>query len=156
MDEQRDRRRIAGAAALILVLAASACLGPPDRERARAEVGGPDGVPVQVVTSTEFVQGPVSGRTGGTRTEIISADSADRSLPVTVRQELTETSRFYIRVAMTDSTAEVAGTGPIPVQVRLFIDGEQQSAVSGDLREQPLETSFTSVSAGSVGLTGLP
>lgn len=128
-------------------------MAPPDRERVRAEIEGPENVPVQVVASTQFVQGTSTSQTGGSvETELLGADTTGVALPSTVERELTETDRFYIEVAMTDSTGEKAGTGPIAVQVKLFVDDEQRATVSGDLRETSVKTSFRSfVSAALLG-----
>lgn len=133
-------------------LAGTACTGVSARSQARAEISGPDGTPVQVVTSTRFVQeqtstSPTSPNTTGTNVSLVTADTTRRTLPATVTQALTETQRFYIRVALTDS-AEASADGPVDAEMRLLVDGEQKARAQNDLVERALQIAYRSFTAG--------
>lgn len=135
-----------------LALAGTACMDVTSRSQARAEISGPNGVAVQVVTSTQFVQGqdasgPLSPDTTGTSVNLVTADTTSRNLPTTVTQSLTETQRFYVEVALTDS-AEADASGPVDAEMQLLVDGEQKAQVQNDLLENALRIAFTSFVSG--------
>lgn len=132
-------------------LTATACLDVSERSQARAEISGPDGTQVQVITSTEFVQSQQPRDPGTPDTaidvQLLTADTLERELPSTVTQSLTSTQRFFIFVSLADSAAAAAGD-PVQAELRLLIDGDQRARATGDLLEEPLQVSFTSFVAG--------
>lgn len=147
-----SRLSLVAALAVTTALAGTACMDVGSRSQARAEISGPDGTAVQVVTSTQFVQeqnasGAFQPDTGGTSVNLITADTARRSLPTTVDQSLTETQRFYVEVALTDS-AETEATEPVDAEMQLLVDGEQKARVQNDLLERALRIAFRSFVSG--------
>lgn len=148
MNATTTRRQLAaGALVLGVAFAAAACLGISTRGQASAEITGPDGTSVMVVTSTQFTQTQGSSGlapdTAGADVRILTADTSRHTIPATVSRELTDTQRIYLKVALDDS-ASASGSGPLDSEIRLDIDGEQRASASGDLRETPLVVSFTS------------
>lgn len=133
--------------AAAVAVAAAACTDVSARSQARAEISGPDGTSVQVVTSTRFVQEQTSSSTSpdtvGTSVSLLTADTIRRTLPATVNQSLTETQRFYIRVALSDSAAASAD-GPVDAEIQLLVDGEQKARAENDLLESALEIAYRS------------
>lgn len=143
-----SRRQLGLALAVAAVgLAGAACLGVSLKGRAQAEITGPDGTPVRVITSTSFTRrqgGPgVGPDTAGVDVRLLNADTSRHSIPTTVSRQLTDTQRIFVQVALTDSAA-AAGGEPLQAEIQLIIDGEQRARASGDLRETPLAVSFTS------------
>lgn len=133
------------AAALTTLL--GACIsGPGPRESARAEVSGPDGVPVRLITSTEFVYQQGSGGTSPDTAgaELFAADTSFRELPFEVSADISETRRYYVRVSMSPETDSVAGSGSIDTSIQLFVDGEKKTEASGNLRENSVRVIFQS------------
>lgn len=140
---------VALGAALLATGAAllAGCLSPEERSRARAELSGPNGLPVRVVTSTRFDAATVRTGPGAPDTTGVALRSADTvvvELPGTVEQDISSTGRFLVEVTGTKETFEQAGSGPINVQMDVFIDGEQRANSSGDLRETFLRFIFQS------------
>lgn len=138
--------------AAAVAVATTACTDVSARSQARAEISGPDGTPVQVVTSTQFVQeqtssSPTSPDTASTSVSLVTADTIRRTLPATVTQSLTETQRFYIRVALTDSAAASAD-GPVDAEMQLLVDGEQKARAQNDLLERALQIAYRAFVAG--------
>lgn len=133
------------AAALTALL--GACIsGPGPRESARAEVSGPDGVPVRLITSTEFVYSRGSGGTSPDTSgaDLFAADTSFRELPFEVSADISETRRYFVRVSMSPETDSVAGSGSIDTSIQLFVDGETETEASGDLRENSVQVIFQS------------
>lgn len=62
-------------------------------------------------------------------------------------QSLTETQRFYLRVALTDSAAASAD-GPVAAEMQLLVDGEQKARTQNDLLERVLQIAYRSFVAG--------
>lgn len=152
MTRHLRRLSLVGSLAAAVAVAGAACMDVPTRSQARAEISGPDGTPVRVVTSTDFVKeqevsSPTTPDTTGRGVRVVSADTSRRTLPTTVTQSLTETQRFYIRVALTDS-AEAAADGPVDAEIQLLVDGEERARVQNDLVETALSIAFTSFVAG--------
>lgn len=148
MNPTSTRRQLAlGALALAVALTAGACLGVETRGRATAEITGPDGTPVRVITSTRFTRRQASPGMGpdtaGVNVRLLSADTSRQTIPADVSRQLTDTQRIYVQVALTDSAA-ASGSGPLQAEVKLTIDGEQRARAAGDLRDTPLAVSFTS------------
>lgn len=137
----------------VVVLAASlttllgACISDPGpRETARAEVSGPDGVPVRLITSTRFAfsQGSSGTTPDSTSAQLFAADTTFREMPFEVSANIRETRRYLVRVSMAPETDSVAGTGPIDTSVQLFVDGEKETQASGNLRENSVQVIFQS------------
>lgn len=129
-------------------LVGAACLGVSTRSRAEAEITGPDGTPVRVITSTRFTRqrGASSGLgpdTAGIDVRLLDADTSGHSLPTSVARELTDTQRIFVKVALSDSAAD-EGEGPVEAELQLLVDGDQQAQAAGNLRDGPLSVSFTS------------
>lgn len=141
------RQLTLGALALAVTLAAGACLGVDTRGRATAEISGPDGTPVRVITSTRFTRTQASPGLGpdtaGVNVRLLAADTSSETLPTSISRQLTDTQRIYVQVALTDSAA-ASGDGPLQTEVQLIIDGEQRARAAGDLRDTPLAVSFLS------------
>ena len=143
------RRRLSFVVSLAVAMAGTACvMDVSTRSEARAEISGPDGTPVQVVTSTRFVgdresSPPAFPDTTETSLRPITADTSRRTLPDTVTRSLTETQMFYIRVVLVDS-AEVSADGPVNATMRLLIDGEEHGQVENDLVQSALQIAFSS------------
>lgn len=141
------------ALAAVLVVAGAACVDVSERSQATAEISGPDDTPVRVITSTDFVRGaesttdPSEPDTAGISVSLISADTSERELPATVNQQLTDTQRFFINVALTDS-AESSADGPVEAEMRVMVDGEERAQVQSDLLDIPLQVIFTSFVSG--------
>lgn len=146
-----DRRTTAAVTLLAAAaaLAAGACTDVSERSQATAEISGPDETSVRVITSTDFVRGsqgttdPTVPDTSGVSVNLVSADTTERTLPAEVSQALTETQRFFINVALTDS-AEAGADGPVEAEMRVLVDGEQRARVQSDLLDIPLQVVFTS------------
>lgn len=148
MNAMPTRRQIGlGAVALAVALAGAACLGVSTRGRAQAEITGPDGTPVRVITSTRFREKQTSPGLGpdtaGVGVQLLAADTSRHTLPTSVSRQLTETQRIFVQVALTDSAA-ASGSGPVQAELRLKIDGDQRARAAGNLRETPLSVSFSS------------
>lgn len=146
------RRRTRVVATALAALAATACLDVSERSRATAEISGPEGTAVEVVTSTQFVrtQGtsdPTSPDTASLDVRLVTSDTVEREIPAVVERELTQTQRIFVGVVLADSAAAAAGE-PIEAEVRLLVDGEQRGIVTGDLLVRPLEVSFASFVSG--------
>lgn len=139
------RKLALGALALAVALAAGACLGVETRNRASAEITGPDGTPVRVITSTRFTRTQASPGLGpdtaGVDVRLLEADTSSQTLPASISRQLTDTQRIYVQVALSDSAA---GGGPLETEIQLNIDGEERARASGDLRDTPLAVSFLS------------
>lgn len=142
----RFRPSVAGALALALTTALGACIsGPGPRERARAEVSGPDGLPVRLITSTEFVRLQTTGETPDSLSvQLFSADTSVRELPFETSADISASRRFLVRVSMAPETDSVADPGSIDASILLFIDGDERSEASGDLRESSVQVIFQS------------
>ena len=124
-----------------------ACISNPGpRETARAEVSGPDGVPVRLITSTQFAisQNSTGTTPDSTAAQLFSADTTFREFPFEVSANIQETRRYLVRVSMAPETDSVAGTGPIDTSVQLFVDGERETEASGNLRESSVQVIFQS------------
>jgi len=135
------------ALAVSLTTLLGACISDPGpRETARAEVSGPDGVPVRVITSTRFAfsQNTTGTTPDSTAVQFFAADTAFREFPFEVSANIEETRRYLVRVSMAPETDSVAGTGPIDTSVLLFVDGDEESEASGDLRESSVQVVFQS------------
>lgn len=133
--------------ALVLAAALGACISDPGpRESARAEVSGPDGVPVRLITSTEFAvsQSTTGAPQDSTAVQLFAADTTFRELPFEVSADIERTRRYLVRVSMAPETDSVAGSGPIDTSILLFVDGEQETRASGDLRERSVQVLFQS------------
>lgn len=148
MNPTPTRRQLAlGALALAVVLVAGACLGVETRNRASAEITGPDGTQVRVVTSTRFTRTQASpglgSDTAGVDVRLLAADTSSQALPTSISRQLTDTQRIYVQVALTDSAAAEGG-GPLQTEIQLSIDGEERARATGDLRDTPLAVSFLS------------
>lgn len=135
-----------GLAAGLSILLGACISDPGPRESARAEVSGPDGVPVRLITSTEFA---VSQNTSGapqdsTAAQLFSADTTFRELPFEVSADIQQTRRYLVRVSMAPETDSVAGSGTIETSVLLFVDGEEETEASGDIRENSVQVIFQS------------
>lgn len=148
MTSTPTRRQLAlGTLTLAVALVAGACLGVDTRGSATAEITGPDGTSVRLVTSTRFSRSQASPGLGpdtaGVDVQLIEADTSRQTIPATVSRQLTDTQRIYVQVALTDSAA-ASGSGPLQTEIALTIDGEERARASGDLRETPLAVSFTS------------
>lgn len=141
------RQLVLGTLVLAVALAAGACLGVETRGRATAEITGPEGTPVRVITSTRFTRTQASQGLGpdtaGIDVRLLEADTSSQAIPASISRQLTDTQRIYVQVALTDSAAD-AGGGPLQTEVQLTIDGEERARASGDLRETPLAVSFSS------------
>lgn len=136
---------MAVAAGLSMLL--GACISDPGpRESARAEVSGPDGVPVRLITSTEFTVSQNSTGTpqDSTAAQLFSADTTFRELPFEVSADIGQTRRYLVRVSMAPETDSVAGSGSIDTSILLFVDGEEETQASGDLRESSVQVIFQS------------
>lgn len=115
-------------------------MGPPDRSTVHAEVTGDIEEPVAVITSSEFAlsddsNDPILG----------SSDTVQVEVPYENDYDLRETGRFFIRVVPADSaTDEGEEPPPLPVNLRVFIDGDLEYDVSSDLRERELQFLYAS------------
>lgn len=145
------RARSSPGLVIVLATAVTTLLGgcisdPGPRESARAEVSGPDGVPVRLITSTEFAISQTSAGTtpDSTAVQLLSADTTVRELPFEVAADIRETRRYLVRVSMAPQTDSVAGSGPIDTSVLLFVDGDRKSEASADLRENSVQVVFQS------------
>lgn len=134
------------AAATLLIVAlsgAAACLGPPDRNQATAEIDGEEGTPVVVVTSQNFAVGRTQGDTAGV--SLLSADTAEVEVPWEQTFDISFSQRFFIRVTageeLRKDTARASTVG-----LRVSIDGNEQFDVSADLLTRPLQFTFASQS----------
>lgn len=149
--DRRSHRNLALAAVLTaaVALAGGACLDASPPSQARAEISGPEGTDVRVITSTRFVsesQGstdPTSPDTTGVNVRLVTADTARRTLPATVTRSLTETQRIYMNVALPDSVAASAD-GTVEAEMQLFVDGEVKTRTEADLVERAMQATFTS------------
>lgn len=142
----RLRLPFAAALALGLVTLLGACIsGIDSRESARAEVSGPDGLPVRLITSTEFVQTQTQpGTPDSLGVQIFSADTSFRDLPFEVSEDISATRRYLVRVSQAPETDSVADSGSIDASIVLYIDGERRSEATGDLRESSVQVLFQS------------
>jgi len=141
---------LAALLAATVAVAGTACTDVSVPEQARAEISGPDGTQVRVITSTDFIQGeqsspdPTVPDTGGIVVRMFSADTVQRTLPTTVNRSLTETRRIHVQVTLQDSAA----SSPVEAELQLLVDGEEKARASGDLFERALRVSFTSFVSG--------
>lgn len=141
---------LAALLAATVAVAGTACTDVSVPEQARAEISGPDGTQVRVITSTDFIQGeqtspdPTVPDTGGIAVRMFSADTVQRTLPTTVNRSLTETRRIHVQVTLQDSAA----SSPVEAELQLLVDGEEKARASGDLFERALRVSFTSFVSG--------
>lgn len=153
--ESPDHRSLALAALLpvALALAGAGCADVSAPSQARAEISGPDGTPVEVITSTRFVQegqtspDPTVPDTGGVSVSLISADTLRRTLPATIDRSLTETQRIFVHVSLPDSAASETAE-PVDADLRLFVDDESKARSTGDLLQRALQVSYTSFVSG--------
>lgn len=154
----RDRRShgnlaLAAVLAVAVALSAGACLDASPPSQARAEISGPEGTEVRVITSTRFIsesQGstdPTSPDTTGVSVQVVTADTSRHALPATVNRALTETQRIYINVALPDSVAASAD-GAVDAEMQLFVDGEVEARTRADLVERAMQATFTSFVSG--------
>ena len=144
---------LAALLAATVAVAGTACTDVSVPEQARAEISGPDGTQVRVITSTDFIQGeqtspdPTVPDTGGITVRMFSADTVQRTLPTTVNRSLTETRRIHVQVTLQDSAA-AASSSAVESELQLLVDGDEKARASGDLLEQALRVSFTSFVSG--------
>ena len=154
----RDRRShgnlaLAAVLAVAVAFVGGACLDASPPSQARAEISGPEGTEVRVITSTRFVsesQGstdPTSPDTTGVNVQVVTADTSRQALPATVNRALTETQRIYINVALPDSVAASAD-GAVDAEMQLFVDGEVEARTEADLVERAMQATFTSFVSG--------
>lgn len=136
----------ATAAVLAAALLTASCgLTPPDRKEARAVVESEDtSAQVQIVTSTEFAysggsQDPTNP--SGASVQIVTADTAVRTLPYDRTFDIRTTGRLLVRA---QTPAAATDTPSVTVRVRVIVDGEQRNSVEGDVAEQPVEAVFLS------------
>lgn len=123
------------------LLGTAACMGPPDHDTARAELTGDTDETVAVITSSSFSL----DASGSQVNQLRDSDTARIEVPFETSHDLRETGRFFIRALPADSSE--TGTGdpePLPVTLRVFIDGDLQYDVSADLRERHLQFIFGS------------
>lgn len=144
---------LAALLAATVAVAGTACTDVSVPEQARAEISGPDGTQVRVITSTDFIQGeqsspdPTVPDTGGIVVRMFSADTLQRTLPTTVNRSLTETRRIHVRVTLQDSAASESSSA-VEADLQLLVDGDEKGRASGDLLERALRVSFTSFVSG--------
>ena len=146
------RKGVLGALVGILTLGLASCSGlsGPVRQKARAQVQGdnPD-AQVEIVTSTEFTvdfpqQDPTQPPTSAS-VNLVSADTTVQALPFDKTYDIHVTGRFFIRVQTPEAATD---TPSVNTNVKVFVDGEQRSAVQGDLASKPLQAIFLSANGG--------
>lgn len=134
-----------GLAAALTTLLGACISDPGPRESARAEVSGPDGVPVRLITSTEFTYSQnAPGTPDSTSAQLFAADTSFREVPFEVSADIGQTRRYLVRISMAPRTDSVAGSGPIDTSILLFVDGDEETEASGDIRENSVQVIFQS------------
>lgn len=133
--------RAAAALTFIALVGAAACLGPPNRNQATAEIDGEDGTPVVVVTSQNFAVGQTQGDTAGVT--LLSADTTEVEVPWEQSFDISLSQRFFIRVSASEELKQDSAPTST-VGLRVSIDGDEQFDVSADLLTRPLQFSFAS------------
>lgn len=132
--------------AAAVTLAGSACLDVSVPTEARVEISGSEEVPVRVVTSTRFVRPDSTDMSSDTTADglrLLRADTLNPTLPVTLTRQMARPHRIYVQVSLTDSMQSAVSESQ-PTEVRLFLDGERRSRVTGDLTESPVRLVFAS------------
>lgn len=117
-----------------------ACLGPPDRQSARARVTAETESDVNVVTSTNFSEG--STGQGGTETRLITSDTFDVVTPWERTFDIRQTKRFFVRVLPGEPPPSDSAT--LPVNLLVAIDGDPLFDLTANVFTDTLEFSFLS------------
>lgn len=138
-------RRLAGAGVGAALVVGVACFGPDTTEavRARAEIAGPSGEEVEVITSKSFAVNTGTVDTAASRVDLLAADTGRMTLPVEREFDIRSTRRFFIRVGPPEA-ADGGGGNPLEVTLRVFIDDRRRFDQTADLRRRPLRFVFVS------------